>query len=102
MQDTPRQHPFPCYAGRQVETIEVKVPPGLKPTRLPADRHWTTSIAEYASSYAFSDGTLSVRREFTARPQGQVCAADQSRELIGLMSNIRRDYRAVVVFDRPL
>ncbi len=26
-QDAPRQHPFPCYAGRQVETIEVKVPP---------------------------------------------------------------------------
>jgi transglutaminase-like putative cysteine protease len=102
IQDTPRQHPFPCYAGRQIETIEVKVPAGLRPTRLPADRHWTTSIAEYASSYAFSDGTLSVRREFTARPQGQVCAADESRELIGLMSNIRRDYRAVVVFDQPL
>jgi len=102
MQDTPRRHPFPCYAGRQVETIEVKVPAGLKPTRLPADRHWTTSIAEYVSSYAFSDGTLSVRREFTVRPQGQVCAAELSRELIGLMSNIRRDYRAVVVFDRPL
>jgi len=102
MQDAPRQHTFVCYAGRQVETIEVKVPPGLKPTRLPADRHWTTSIAEYTSSYAFSDGTLSVRRDFTARPQGQACAADRSHELIGLMSNIRRDYRAVVVFDRPL
>lgn len=102
VQDSPRRHPFPCYAGRQLETIEVKVPPGLKPTRLPADRRWTTSIAEYASSYAFSDGTLSVRREFTARPRGQVCAAEQSRELIGLMSSIRRDYRAVVVFDRPL
>ena len=102
IQDAPRQHAFPCHAGRQVETIEVKVPPGLRPTRLPADRHWTTSVAEYASSYAFSDGTLSVRREFTARPPGQVCAAEQSGELIGLMSNIRRDYRAVVVFDRPL
>jgi transglutaminase-like putative cysteine protease len=102
LQDTPRQHPFPCYAGRQLETIEVKVPSGLKPTRLPADRHWTTPIAEYVSSYSFSEGTLSVRREFTARPQGQVCAADQSRELVGLMSNIRRDYRAVVVFDRAL
>jgi transglutaminase-like putative cysteine protease len=102
VQDTLRQHPFPCYAGRQSETIEVRVPPGLKPTRLPADRHWTTSIAEYVSSYAFSDGILSVRREFTARPQAQVCAADESHELIGLMSNIRRDYRAVVVFDRPL
>lgn len=102
MQDTPRRHPFPCYAGRQVETIEVKVPPGLKPTRLPPDRRWTTAIAEYVSSYVFSDGTLSVRREFIARPQGQACAADQSRELVGLMSNIRRDYRAVVVFDRPL
>lgn len=102
VQDTARRRPFPCYAGRQAETIEVKVPPGLKPTRLPADRHWKTSLAEYTSSYVFSDGTLSVRREFTARPQGQVCAAEQSRELIGLMSNIRRDYRAVVVFDRPL
>jgi transglutaminase-like putative cysteine protease len=102
VQDTPRLHPFPCYAGRQIETIEVKVPTGLKPTRLPADRRWTTSIADYSSNYAFRDGTLSVRREFTARPKGQACAAELSGELIGLMSNIRRDYGAVVVFDRPL
>lgn len=102
VQDAPRRHPFPCHAGRQVETIEVKVPPGLKPTRLPPDRHWSTPIAEYTSRYLFGDGTLSVRREFIARLQGQACAADQSRALVGLMSNIRRDYRAVVVFDRPL
>lgn len=101
-QDAPRLHPFPCYAGRQVETIEVKVPAGFRPTRLPADRHWTVSIAEYASSYAFHDGTLFVRREFTAHPQGQACAPELSRELVGLMSNIRRDYGAVVVFDRAL
>lgn len=102
VQDSPRHHPFPCYAGRQVETIEVRVPAGLKPTRLPADRRWTTSIADYSSSYAFRDGSLFVRREFAARPKGQACAAELSRELIGLMSNIRRDYGAVVVFDRPL
>jgi transglutaminase-like putative cysteine protease len=101
-QDTPRRHPFPCFAGRQVETIEVKVPPGLKPARLPADRKWATSIADYTSNYTFRDGRLFVRREFTAHPSGQVCTPEQSGELIGLMSRIRRDYGAVVVFDRPL
>lgn len=98
--DGTRTHPFPCYAGRQVDAIEVTVPAGLKPTRLPANRQWSTSIAEYRSSYEFKGTTLYVRREFVARPQGQVCGPDQSRELIGLMSNIRRDYRAVVVFDK--
>ena len=98
--DTPRLHPFPCYAGRQIETIEVILPAGLQPTRLPADRNWTTSIAEYHSSYSLRGGTLVVRREFVARPQGQVCTPAQSRELVGFLSNIRRDYRSVVVFDK--
>jgi hypothetical protein len=45
-----------------------------------------------------------VRREFVARPQNEneVCTPEQSNELVGLMSNIRRDYRSVVVFDKPL
>ena len=98
--DTARTRPFVCHAGRQVETIEVIVPPGLRPTRLPVDRVWQIAIAEYRSSYMFREGTLLVRREFVARPEGQVCTPEQSRELVGFLSNIRRDQRSVVVFDR--
>ncbi len=102
--DKPRQKPFPCHAGRQIENLEVALPADFKPVRLPADRAWQTSIAEYKSSYSFRDGKLLVRREFVARPQNEdeVCTPEQSKELVGLMSNIRRDYRSVVVFDRPL
>ncbi len=98
--DAPRKHPFPCHAGRQIETIEVNLPEGLKPSRLPADRSWKASIAEYQSSYRFSEGTLRVRREFVTTPEGQVCRPEHSRELVGLLSNIRRDLRSVVVFDK--
>ena len=38
-------------------------------------------------------------QQYVVNPNG---IAELSRELIGLMSNIRRDYGAVVVFDRPL
>jgi hypothetical protein len=98
--DTARTRPFPCYAGRQIETIEVILPTGLRPTRLPADRDWQTSIADYTSSYAFHGNTLLVRREFAAHPLSQVCTPEQSAELVGLLSNVRRDLRSVVVFDQ--
>jgi hypothetical protein len=32
----------------------------------------------------------------------EVCTPEQSAELVRLMSNIRRDFRSVVVFDKPL
>jgi transglutaminase-like putative cysteine protease len=100
--DVPRAHPFPCYAGRQIETIEVILPTGLRPTRLPADRAWNASIAEYSSTYAIQGNTLRVRREFVARPPSQVCSPEQSQELVGFLSNVRRDQRSVVVFDQRL
>jgi transglutaminase-like putative cysteine protease len=100
LHDAPRKHPFPCHAGRQVETIEVSLPAGLRPARLPADRNWKTSIAEYRSSYRFSEETLHVRREFVTAPEGQVCRPELSQELVGLLSDIRRDLRSVVVFDK--
>lgn len=100
VQDAARKHPFPCHAGRQIETIEVTLPPDVKPSRLPADRNWKTSIAAYQSHYRFSDGKLHVRREFVAMPEGQVCQPRHSQELVGLLSNIRRDLRSVVVFDK--
>jgi transglutaminase-like putative cysteine protease len=100
--DMPRTHPFPCYAGRQVETLEVVVPEGFKPQRLPQDRTARTEIAEYSARYAFQDRTLTVRREFVARPQHQACTPEQSHALAGLLSRVRRDYASVVLFDRPL
>lgn len=100
--DTARAHPFPCHAGRQIETIEVILPAGFRPARLPADRSWKTSIAEYRSVYALRGDTLYVRREFVAHPESQICTPEHSRELVELMSNIRRDQRSVVVFDKSL
>lgn len=98
--DTARLHPFPCHAGRKIETIEVILPAGFRPARLPADRSWKTSIAEYRSVYALRGDTLYVRREFVAHPESQVCRPEYSRELVALMSNIRHDQRSVVVFDK--
>jgi len=96
--DTPRKHPFSCHAGRQLEVIEVRLPDGLLPSRLPSDRHFKTAIAEYHSSYSFADSTLRVRREFVSRPDTQVCQPELSQDLVGLQSNIRRDLNAVIVF----
>lgn len=100
--DTPRTHPFPCYAGRQVETLEVAVPAGFKPQHLPRDRTFETAIATYSARYAFYDRTLTVRREFVARPAHQVCTPEQSHDMADLLSRIRRDYASVVLFDRAL
>jgi hypothetical protein len=43
-------------------------------------------------------GTARIREAAAKQERG----LQQSNELVGLMSNIRRDYRSVVVFDKPL
>ena len=101
VQDAPRRHPFPCYAGRQVETIEVE-----GAARLEADAAAGRPALDDVDRGICLELCLQRRHPVGAArihgaAPGQVCAAEQSRELIGLMSNIRRDYRAVVVFDRP-
>lgn len=96
--DKPRRHPFPCHAGRQVETIEVAFPPDVQPSRLPVDKHWKTSNAEYHATYEFSKGTLLVHREFLAHPDEQVCQPETSRALVDLLSNISRDLRSMIIF----
>jgi hypothetical protein len=98
VQEAPRKLPFPCHAGRQIERIDVTVPPELQPLRLPLDKHWKTSNAEYNATYRFSDKTLRIDREFLAAPSGPVCQPETSRELVELLANIRRDLRSTVTF----
>jgi transglutaminase-like putative cysteine protease len=92
-----RKHPFPCHAGRQLEVIQVALPPGFRPARLPADRHLRTAIAEFHSTYEFSKGVVSVRREFVSFPAEQVCQPELSRGLAEFLSSVGRDLRSMVI-----
>lgn len=98
VQEAPRKYPFVCHAGRQVEKIDVTIPSALQPLRLPTDKYWKTSNAEFRATYRFSENTLRINREFLAAPSGPVCQPETSRELIELLSNIRRDLRSTVTF----
>jgi transglutaminase-like putative cysteine protease len=97
-QNGPRQYPFPCYAGRQAETIEVAIPPGVRPIRLPVDRHLKTAVAEYNATYEFSPGTLVVKREFIAHPDRPVCPAEIAAQLSSFLATVSRDTRAAIAF----
>jgi transglutaminase-like putative cysteine protease len=94
----PRHYPFPCYGGRQAETIEVAIPAGVRPIRLPVERHLKTAVAEYNSSYAFSNGTLLVKREFIAHPDRPVCPAEIAGQLSTFLAAVGRDVRAAITF----
>lgn len=94
--DPVRRRPFPCNAGRQVERIELKLPPGVRPLRLPAGKEWTTPIARYRAAYGYADGKITIDREFVSSPDGQVCEAERSADPKKLLDNVRRDLRTAI------
>jgi hypothetical protein len=76
-----RQLPFTCFAGTQVEEIDVTFADGLTlPLTIDGRRIETKSFV-YTSGYRLEDRTLKVRREFVSRVPGQVCAAEVGAEI---------------------
>jgi len=71
-----RKFPFMCYAGRQIQEIEINfaeglpLPDPLKPTRI------DTKVFTYTAEGRLEGRSLKIRRELASRVPGQVCAPE--------------------------
>jgi len=98
-----RKLPFVCYAGRQVEEIDVTFADGIPfPVALSTkgrkieDRAFT-----YVSEYRIENRTLKIRREFVSRVVGQVCAPETEAAVAGAMNAVMADLSARIRFPSP-
>jgi len=86
-----RQLPFVCYAGRQVEELELSFADGMPlPETIPnrsIDNRWFT----YTAQYKIEDRTLKITREFVSRVPGQVCSPELEAEIARPLKQVRAD-----------
>jgi hypothetical protein len=95
-----RKSDFSCWAGKQVEEIEVVFGPGLA---LPRPIRGTTIDNRYftfQSRYRISGRILTIRREFVSNVVGQVCAKEIEADLTEPMERVLRSMRAQMTFQR--
>jgi hypothetical protein len=70
-----------CFAGHQVEEIDVTVGKGLPMPQLLKGRFMEDPNFTYHTSYRIEGRTLMIRREFVSRVAGQVCAPELEQAL---------------------
>jgi transglutaminase-like putative cysteine protease len=71
-----RRQPFSCYAGTQIEEIDVTFAEGLPLPKKIDDRRIETASFVYTAGYRLDGRTFKIRREFVSRVPGQVCAPE--------------------------
>jgi tetratricopeptide (TPR) repeat protein len=86
-----RKLPFVCYAGRQVEEIDVTFADGLPLPLAIKGRKIENRLFTYISDYRLDDRTLKVRREFVSRVPGQVCAPEVEAEIATPLRAVQDD-----------
>jgi hypothetical protein len=83
-----RTSPFVCFAGRQVEEIDIEFADGLPLPVVAKDRTIKTGVFTYTSDAKLEGRTLRIRREFVSRVAGQVCAAELEAELAPALKTV--------------
>jgi hypothetical protein len=89
-----RSHPFMCFAGRQIEDVELTFAPGLALPAIPPGRRIESSHFSYLSQYRLDGRTLKVRREFISKVAGQVCPPEAELEVAGVLAGVVADLNA--------
>jgi transglutaminase-like putative cysteine protease len=75
-----RKQPFTCFAGTQIEEVDLTFAEGLPlPQKIDGRRIETKSFV-YTADYKLDGRTLKVRRAFVSRVPGQVCAPEVAAE----------------------
>jgi len=98
-----RKLPFVCYAGRQVEEIDVTFADGIPfPVALPTKgRRIEDRAFTFMSDYRIENRTLKIRREFVSRVAGQVCAPETETAVAGAMNAVQADLNTRIRFPSP-
>jgi hypothetical protein len=93
-----RKSAFSCYAGRQVEDIEVTFAEGLPLPRPIVARDIDSAAFTYHSAFTVVGRTLRIHREFVSRVQQQVCPAEWEVELATPLGDVRRNISTLFAF----
>ena len=78
---TDRTVPFVCYAGRQIEEIDIEFAAGLPMPRRINGGITETRQFRFTRSYDIDGRVFKIRREFVSRVPGQVCAPEVEAEV---------------------
>ena len=92
---------FVCFAGKQVEEIELTFADELP---MPRDIKGATienKYFNYQSQYAINGRTLTVRREFKSTVPGQVCPKEVESELTEPLQRVARSLQTQMSFQAP-
>jgi hypothetical protein len=88
-----------CLAGRQVEELRLKMPPGTEIRSLPEDKDYTRGGLTFRSRWQKAGTEIVVQREFISRYSGAACAADRD-DIAAFLKKVRDDYRETVSLRR--
>jgi hypothetical protein len=93
-----RKSDFVCYAGKQVEEIALTFAAGLPLPRAIKGSTIDNKAFSFRATYKVEGRTLNVRREFTSKVPGQVCAKEMESELAEPLQQVSRSLRAQMSF----
>ena len=93
-----RHTDFACYAGKQVEEIELTFAEGLPLPKAAREAPIGNKYFSYQSSHAITGRTLTIRREFESKVKSQVCAKETEAEIAEPMRRVGRSLRLQMAF----
>jgi transglutaminase-like putative cysteine protease len=93
-----RRQPFVCFAGRQIEEIQLTFAPGLALPRVPQGKSLSGRLFTYEATYALDGRTFKTTRTFTARVPSQVCSPALEAELTEPLKEITASLGTMLVF----
>jgi transglutaminase-like putative cysteine protease len=93
-----RQTDFICYAGKQVEEIELTFAQGLPLPKPIREAAVDNKYFSYRASFTVKGRTLTIRREFTSKVASQVCAKEIEAEISEPMQRVARSLRVQMSF----
>ena len=93
-----RRADFMCFAGKQVEEIELTFADGLPLPRAITGSTIDNKYFTYQSHYAINGRTMTIRREFKSSVTGQVCAKEIETELAEPLQRVARSLQVQMSF----
>ena len=96
-----RKTDFPCFAGKQVEEIELTFADGLPMPRTYKGSTIENKYFSYRVNYAVQQRKLTIRREFVSKVTGQVCAKEIEAEITEPLQQVARTLRVQMSFAEP-
>jgi len=93
-----RRADFMCFAGKQVEEIELTFADGLPLPRAINGGTIDNKYFSFQSHYAINGRTMTIRREFTSNVPGQVCAKEIESELTEPLQRVARSMQTQMSF----